>query len=163
MKVRGKLLEMKLLKDDKAVSLALAEILMIVVVVIVGALVIAFAYSLVWSETEVSSVNILLEDAKVGSSNITIVHMGGNTIVDAFAPSSTPSYFLNATIFENLEVRINGSIYEGWASLNAGEIAKPDFEVGDELRLGLGWTLSQGDRITIVYVPTGQVVGLGEV
>jgi flagellin-like protein len=149
---------MKLLRDDKAVSSVIGEVLMIAVVIVIAAGVVTFAYDLVWSSKEKLSVSILIEDAEAGASNITLAHMGGDEIRDAFAPSSPPSYFVNATIFENMEVKINGAIYEGWASLNTEEVAKPDFEVGDELELGLGWKLSQGDRIAVVYVPSGQVL-----
>lgn len=153
---------MKLLRDNKAVSSVIGEVLMIAVVIVIAAGVVTFAYDLVWSSKEKLSVSILIEDAEAGASNITLAHMGGDRVRDAFAPSSSspPSYFVNATIFENMEVRINGAIYEGWASLNTEEVAKPDFEVGDELELGLGagWQLSQGDRITVVHVPGGQVL-----
>ncbi|MEA2033355.1 MAG: hypothetical protein U9N41_07220 [Euryarchaeota archaeon] len=59
-----------------------------------------------------------------------------------------------------MEVRINGSVYDGWASLNAGEISKRNFAVGDELELGFasGSKLSHGDTITVVYAPSGQVL-----
>ena len=151
---------MKLLEDDKAVSSVIGEVLMIAVVIVIAAGVVTFAYDLVWSSKEKLSVSILIEDAEAGASNITLAHVGGDEVRGAFAPSSPPSYFVNATIFENMEVRINGAIYEGWASLNTGEIGKEDFEVGDELELGLGagWKLSQGDRITAVHVPGGQVL-----
>ena len=149
---------MKLLEDNKAVSSVIGEVLMIAVVIVIAAGVVTFAYDLVWSSKEKLSVSILIEDAEAGASNITLAHVGGDEVRSAFAPSSPPSYFVNATIFENMEVRRNGAIYEGWASLNTDEVAKPDFEVGDELELGLGWKLSQGDRITVVYVPSGQVL-----
>ncbi len=149
---------MKLLEDDKAVSSVIGEVLMIAVVIVIAAGVVTFAYDLVWSSKEKLSVSILIEDAEAGASNITLAHMGGDKVRDAFAPSSPPSYFVNATIFENMEVRLNGTIYEGWASLNSGVISKADFTGGDELELGLGWQLSQGDRITVVHVPGGQVL-----
>lgn len=151
------------LKDNSAVSSVVGEVLMIAVVAIVSALVFAFAYSQVWSVTETPSIKISLEGAEPGSSEITLVHMGGKTIVDAFAPFSPPSHFLNSTTFKNMEVRINGSIYEGEASLNRGEIAKPDFEAGDELELRLGWNLTQGDKVSVVYVQNNQVIGWWEV
>lgn len=151
---------MKQLKinDDRAVSPVIGEMLMIVVVVIIAALLIAFVYNLVWSATEAPSVNILLEGASIGSSNITIVHMGGDKIGNAFTPSY--DYKVNASTFDNIEVRINGTVYEGWASLNRGAISKLDFVAGDELELGLGpsWKLRSGDSITIVYTPTRDVL-----
>ena len=153
-------------KGDASViakALFIMEALLLSVVVILAVTVLAFTSGVVRSTVNNPSVTILVEveDAKTGASNITLVHLGRDDVRNAFAPSSHPSYFLNSSIFENIEVRINGSIYEGWASLNAREIAKPDFEVGDELELGFcsGWTLSQGDTITVVYVPTGRVLG----
>lgn len=149
---------MKLLRDDKAVSPVVGEILMVVLVIIIAAVVAAFAYGAVQSAAEVSSINILLEGASIGSSNITIVHMGGDKIGNAFTPSY--DYKVNASTFDNIEVRINGTVYEGWASLNRGAISKLDFVAGDELELGLGpsWKLRSGDSITIVYTPTRDVL-----
>jgi hypothetical protein len=138
--------------------------LLIAIVVLLAAVVATFVTGLVKNTVDNPSVSILIEDAEAGASNITLVHLGRDGVRDAFAPTSPPSHFLNATIFEDIEVLINGSIYEGWASLNRGEIAKPDFEVGDELELGLGERkLSRGDRITVVYVPSDQVVGWLEI
>jgi len=143
----------------------IAEVLLIAIVVVLGAIVVAFTSGLVRDELNNPSVSILIEDAQPGASNITIVHLGRDDVRDAFAPASQPSYFVNASIFKNIQVRINGSIYKGWASLNTEGIAKPDFEVGNELELGFGpdWTLSQGDSITVVYVPTGRVLGWWDV
>ena len=151
---------MKLLEDDKAVSSVIGEVLMIAVVIVIAAGVVTFAYDLVWSSKEKLSVSILIEDAEAGASNITLAHVGGDEVRGAFTPSSPPSYFVNATIFENMEVRINGAIYEGWASLNSGAISKADFAGGDELELGLGagWRLHSGDSITVVYTPTGDIL-----
>ncbi len=143
-------------REDKAVSPVIGEILMVVVAVVIAAMLIAFAYHIVWSVTEVSSIDLIIEDAELGSSNITIVHMGGNKIGDAFAPSY--AYNLNASIFKNLEVRIDGAVYEGWASLNGGAISKSDFAGGDELELGLNRQLSLGDTISVIYVPGGQIL-----
>ncbi len=143
-------------REDKAVSPVIGEILMVVVAVVIAVMLIAFAYHIVWSVTEVPSIDLLIEGAEIGSSNITIIHMGGNKIGDAFAPSYT--YNLNASIFKNLEVRINGAVYEGWASLNGGAISKSDFAGGDELELGLNRRLSLGDTISVVYVPGGQIL-----
>jgi flagellin-like protein len=148
---------------DRAATPVIAIILMIAIVVLLAAVVATFVTGLVGRTFSNPSVSILIEDAEAGASNITLVHLGKDGVSDAFAPTSPPSYFLDATSFENIEVRINGSIYEGWASLNRGEIAKPDFEVGNELELGLGWKLSTGDRITVVYVPSNQVVGWLEI
>ncbi len=144
---------------------AIGEVLLIAIVVVVGAMVgtiaTVFTSGVFWSTvSDNPSVSIVIEDARPGASNITLVHLGKEKVENAFAPSSPPSYFVDAVIFEDIEVRINGLVYEGWASLNRGEIAKPGFEVGDEFELGLGsgWTLSPGDRIMVIYVPGGHVL-----
>ena len=91
---------MKLLEDDKAVSSVIGEVLMIAVVIVIAAGVVTFAYDLVWSSKEKLSVSILIEDAEAGASNITLAHMGGDKVRDAFAPSY--DYRVNATIFKNM-------------------------------------------------------------
>jgi flagellin-like protein len=149
-----------MLKDNRAVSSVIGEILMIAVAIIIAALVAAFSYDILYGSLQVSSVNILVDGAKAGSPLIAIVHMGGDALANAFSPASEPEHFLNESIFENLEVRINGTIYEGNASLNRGPISKSVFEVGDELELELGpdRQLSVGDSISVVFLPSGQVL-----
>ncbi len=152
-----------MLKDTKAVSPVIGDIMMIAVVIVITAFVVAFAYNVLQSATKMKTVNVIVEGATVGSDRITVVHMGGGTVVDAFTVNSTyPSYFVNARTFNNLEVRINGVVYEGWGSLNRKELSKSDFEVGDELVLELGPTrqLSSGDRISVIFVPNGQTLSL---
>ncbi len=56
------------------------------------------------------------------------------------------------------EVRINGAIFAGNASLNTGAIAKPDLGPGDELKLQLEQPLQADDRISVVSVPSNQVI-----
>ena len=147
-------------EDNRAVSSVIGEILMIVVIIIIVALVAAFSYDILYTSLEVSSVNILVDGAKAGSTQVIIVHMGGDTISRAFSPASEPEYFLNESIFNNLEVRVNGAIYEGNASLNKEALSKSNFEVGDELELDLGedQQLSVGDSISVVFLPSDQVL-----
>ncbi|MGB2843075.1 MAG: hypothetical protein WBC40_11485 [Halobacteriota archaeon] len=153
---------MQSLSGDRAGASAIGAVLMVAVVEVVAAVVAGFTTGVVWSTVINPHVSIVIEDAEAAASHITLVHIGREEVKNAFAPSSPPSYFLNVTVFENMEIRINGSVYEGWASLNAGEIAKRNFVVGDELELGFasgsGRTLSHGDTITIVYAPNGQVL-----
>ncbi|HUV02631.1 MAG TPA: type IV pilin [Desulfobacteria bacterium] len=149
-----------MLKDNRAVSTVLSEILMIAVAIIIAALVAAFSYDILYGSLQVSSVNILVDGAKAGSPLVAIVHMGGDAIPNAFSPASEPEHFLNESVFDNLEVRINGALYEGNASLNRGPISKSNFEVGDELALELGpdRQLSVGDSISVVFLPSDQVL-----
>jgi hypothetical protein len=129
---------------------------MIVVVSIMEAVVAAYAYSILNSATETSTSTILIEGADAGSSCVTIVHVGGERMPNAFTPSS--ECFVNESVFNALEVRINGAIYEGNATLNSGEISKSDFDVADELALKLDQPLSSGDSIRVIYVPSGQIM-----
>ena len=149
-----------MLKDTRAVSTVIGEILMIAVVIVIAALVAAFSYDILQSSLQVSSVNILVDGAKAGSSHVILVHMGGDAIPNAFSPASEPEQFLNESVFDNLEVRINGEIYEGNASLSRGPISKSRFEVGDELELELepDQRLSVGDSISVVFLPSDQVL-----
>ena len=143
-------------KDDTAISPVIGEMLMIVVVFILAAILAVYAYSVLDSATEISTATILIEGAEAGSSSITIVHMGGDIVPHAFTPSH--SCFVNDSVFNVLEVRINGAVFEGFATLNSGAIAKSDFEVADELTLELGQPLSSGDHISVIYVPGGQII-----
>jgi FlaG/FlaF family flagellin (archaellin) len=142
--------------DDKALSPVIGEILIIAMVAVMAAIVAAYAYNILDSATGVSSATIVIEGAEAGSSRITIVHMGGDKIPNAFTPSS--ECFVNESVFNNLEVKINGAIYEGDATLNSGEIAKSDFTAADELALKLDHPLSSGDVIRVIYVPVGQIM-----
>jgi flagellin-like protein len=150
---------MKLLNDQRAISPVLAEVLLIAVVIIMAAILAAFAYSLLAQSTRITTAKLQVEGASVGSSTITIVHMGGDTIPGAFAVNaSAPAQHLDESVFNNLEVRINGALFEGNATLNTAAIAKPGFEAGDELVLQLSDPLKSGDRISILFVPGNQVL-----
>jgi len=150
---------MKLLNDHCAVSPVLGEVLLIAVVIIIGAIVAVFAYSLIAQSTKIITVNLVIEGATLGSSTIRIIHMGGDTIPAAFAANaSAPAQQLDETVFRDLVVRLNGAVFAGTATLNTGAIAKPGFEAGDELVLQLSDPFIAGDRISILFVPRNQVL-----
>ncbi len=151
--------ELKALKGDvRAISPLLGEIMMIGVLLVIAISLIIVVYNTAWPTPEVAGVNIVIEGARVGSSNLTIVHMGGEAVVNAFAPASSPAYYINGTIFNDIEVKINGEVFEGWASLNGDRVTKSDFSAGDELRLGLSHELVQGDCISVIYVPYAKIL-----
>jgi FlaG/FlaF family flagellin (archaellin) len=155
---RGGRRSLKLLKDDHAVSPVIGEILMIIVVAIAAGFLTAYAYTL-FHTMDTGAINILVEGAQSGSSSVTIVHMGGDTLAKAFTVNAAaPVQYLDESSFNELEVRINGAIFAGTASLNTGAIAKPDFAAGDELVLQLEQPLQADDRISIVSVPSNQVI-----
>lgn len=146
------------LNDERAVSTVIGEAMMIAVVVAIAVLLATYAAGILQAALKVNSVNIMIEGARAGSDRVTIVHMGGDTLANAFQP--TDKCVLNDSVCENLEVRINGAIYNGSATLNRGPISKADFDVADELELHLapGAELRIGDRISIVFLPSGQVL-----
>ena len=110
-----------MLKDERAVSTVIGEFLMITVVIIIAAMLAAYAAGILQTVLKVNSVNIMIEGAKPGSDQILIMHMGGDTLSNAFQP--TDDQVLNETVCKNLEIRINGAIYNGSASLNRGPIS----------------------------------------
>ena len=93
---------------------------------------------------------LVIEDARAGSSKITLIHKSGDTIVDAFKE--------NAPYWNSLEVRIHGAIYEGDVKLNGGAVSAGDFKPGDELELSLDRELTSGDTVTVIYTPTGDLL-----
>jgi FlaG/FlaF family flagellin (archaellin) len=150
---------MKLLNDQRATSPVLGEILLIAVVIIIAVVVAAFAYGILEHATKVTTAKLQIEGASVGSSSITIVHMGGDTISNAFTVNaSAPTHHLDESVFNALEIRLNGALFEGNATLNTEVIAKPEFEAGDELVLQLEDPLKSGDQISILFVPSNQVL-----
>jgi hypothetical protein len=150
---------MKLRNDQRAISPVLGEVLLIAVVIIIGVIVAVFAYSLIAQSTKISSARLMIDGATVGSSAIKIIHMGGDSIPGAFAVNaSAPAQHLDESVFNDLEVRLNGAVFAGTATLNTGAIAKPGFEAGDELVLQLEEPLKAGDRISILFVPHNQVL-----
>ena len=148
--------------DVRAIGPILGEIMMVAVLLVIATILVIIVYNNVWSTStpQVATINIMVTGAKVGSTNLTIVHMGGEKVANAFAPASsgTCGYYINDTIFKDIEVKINGDIFEGWASLNGDGITKSDFSTGDELRLGLKQELVQGDCISVIYVPQGKIL-----
>jgi FlaG/FlaF family flagellin (archaellin) len=150
---------MKLRNDQRAISPVLGEVLLIALVIIIGAIVAVFAYSLIAQSTRITSARLMIDGATVGSSAIRIIHMGGDSIPGAFAVNaSAPAQQLDESGFHDLEVRLNGALFAGTATLNTGAIAKPGFEAGDELALQLEEPLESGDWISILYVPSNQVL-----
>lgn len=147
-----------MLDDERAVSTVIGEVMMIAVVIVIAAVLAGYASELLQSSLKVNSVNILIEGARADSNRVTIVHMGGDTISNAFRP--TDERFLNASICENLEIRINGAIYNGSATLNRGPISKANFGMADEVELLLapGSELKTGDSISVVFLPSDQVL-----
>lgn len=92
---------------------------------------------------------LVLEGARAGSSEITLIHHGGETVVDAFKG--------DAPYWNSLGVWINGAIYEGAVKLNGGAVSAGDFKPGEELEIFLDQELTNA-YITVIYIPTGDIL-----
>ena len=96
------------------------------------------------------SVSLALDNAYAGSSGLLLMHYGGDLIENALRGGS----------WGEMEVRINGRAVTGTTLVLNGVVLVGDagFWVGDVLKLDGGYTLAQGDLITVIYNPTKQVL-----
>lgn len=150
----------RLSADKRAVSPVIGVIMMIAITVVIAAVVASFSYGIIGGVKKAPSASLVIEDADVGNENITIVHRGGDTIVDAFGGND----------WDSMEVRVNGGICDtnGHVSLNGtwgiGNWNVSDFEPGDELEINVSAAalnnepLDSGDSISVVYTPTGDTL-----
>ncbi|HDS44747.1 MAG TPA: type IV pilin [Methanomicrobia archaeon] len=143
-------------KDDKAVSPVIAVIMLIAITVIIAAVVAAFAYGIIGGVKKAPSAALIVENARAGETNITVVHHGGDPIIDAFGTS--PSWSFR---YQGKECILG----EDNAKLNGGDLPTTNtpFKPGDELVIdiiaasGSTGAFSSGESITIVYM-TGDVL-----
>ncbi len=160
-------------KDEQAVSPVIAVIMLIAITVVIAAVVAAFAYGIIGGVKKAPNAALVVDGANRGSTTVTIIHHGGDTIVEAFA-AGTQLGGDNTGNWSSLEVRINGDVYT-----NTGATAKPtlnsanfsltgtatdDFEAGDEIKLQFvsgashAVPLGSGDSIAIVFTETGDLL-----
>ncbi len=146
-----------LMKDERAVSPVIGVILMIAITVVIAAVVASFAYGIIGGVAKAPNAALVIEDARVGNTNITVIHHGGDTIVDAFNA-------VNPTDWKNLIVKHNG-LDITWTTgtiVTLGGDTDPDFESGEQLEINItadvGATLASGDTITVVYTETGDLM-----
>lgn len=159
MKAKDKRKRRSLKQDERAVSPVIGVIMMIAITVVISAVVASFAYGIIGGVKRAPDSSLVVEDANVGNKNITVIHYGGDTIVDAF--TSGPDW-------DSMEVRVNGETHDinnntalngTWSDSGWGTTY---FKPGDELELNvsagvLHRALESGDSITILYTPTGDV------
>jgi FlaG/FlaF family flagellin (archaellin) len=152
--------------NDHAVSPVIAVIMMIIVTVIIQAVAAAFAFDIV-HDLKTPTVAVVIEGASQGSTSITIIHYGKDTIVDAF--SGTTNGQLGTANWSAMEVRINGAVFAENGPANettrlngATGFGAADFKAGDELKLDLSdsaqGTLEAGDSISVIYTTTGDTL-----
>ena len=89
---------------------------------------------------------LVVEDAQMGSQKITVVHHGGDTIINSF--KDEPPYW------NCLEIKKNGAIITGTMKLNGAVLSAGNFAPGDELELFLEDELTEGDIITVIHTPS---------
>ncbi|MBA7516020.1 hypothetical protein ES705_08065 [subsurface metagenome] len=92
---------------------------------------------------------IVIEDALVNNVEITVVHHGGDAIVDAFTSG--------AADWNNLMVTHNGADITWSSSVTEGGDADANFESGEQLKIIVP-ALASGDTISVGYIPTGDIL-----
>ena len=148
-------------KDERAVSPVVGVIMMVAITVVIAAVVAAFAYGIIGGVKRAPNTALVVEDAVPNSKNVTIIHHGGDTIVNAFNPTNLTKADECGGKWKNLEVRKNGAKMNCWTAMNGtecDEVWASDFHSGDEIEIGLGTGLESGDSIAVVYTPTGDLL-----
>ena len=154
-----------LLKDEYAVSPVVAVIIMIALTVMLAAVATAFASGIIHELKKTPNAAFAIESDYQGSTSITIIHYGGDTIANAFSGATNGQ--LGTANWSAMEVRINGAVFaendpaNATTSLNgATGFGTTDFDVGSELKLDLSdsaiGSLRAGDSISVVYTKTGE-------
>ena len=145
-------------KDERAVSPVIGVILMIAITVVIAAVVASFAYGIIGGVAKAPNSALVVEDARVGNTDVIVIHHGGDTIVNAFTGTSTPSGW------KNLMVKHNG-VDVTWSDTNVtlGGDTNNNFASGEQLDINLtsltgGTGLESGDTITVVYTVTGDLM-----
>ena len=148
-------------KDEQAVSPVIAVIMLIAITVVIAAVVAAFAYGIIGGVKKAPNCALVVDGAVASGNklNVTMIHHGGDTIVEAFSNNPEGATGL---LWNKLEVRYNGGVFNGTSYLNGvdnGTIwTNGDFKAGDELKLYFDSGLDSGDSLTVVFKPTGDVL-----
>ncbi len=140
-------------KDERAVSPVIGVILMIAITVVIAAVVAAFAYGIIGGVTKAPNAALVVEDAAVGKTNITIIHHGGDPIVDAFKDDGTNG---DPGDWSNLVVKHNGTDIK-YANVTFGGDKDMNFESGEQMEIWVP-ALESGDSIAVVYTPSGDIL-----
>ena len=164
--ISSKLSKMSL-KDKDATSPVVAVIMMIALTVMIAAVATAFASGIINELKKTPNAAFAVEGAHHGSTSMTIIHLGRDTIGAAFTDATNGQ--LGAANWSALEVRVNGVAFAETDPANATTrlngatgFGAANFEVGDELKLVLSdsaiGALKAGDSISIVYIKTGETL-----
>ncbi len=140
-------------KDERAVSPVIGVILMIAITVVIAAVVAAFAYGIIGGVTKSPNSALVVEDAAVSKTDITIIHHGGDPIVDAFKNETGN----NNKTWSNLVVKHNGADINYSANVTFGGDDDFIFESGEQMEITVT-ALESGDSIAVVYTPSGDIL-----
>ena len=157
---KSKMQKRRLSEDERGVSPVVGVIMMVAITVVIAAVVAAFSYGIIGGVQKAPNTAIVVDNAVSGSAakNVTMIHHGGDKIIDAFTTASDPT----GLKWNKLEVRYNGEVFNGSSYLNnvGNGTAWDDgnFEPGDELKLTFADGLADGESIAVVYKPTGDLL-----
>ena len=143
----------RLVKNEEAVSPVIGVILMIAITVVIAAVVASFAYGIIGGVSTAPNSALVIEDAQVPKTNVTIIHHGGDAITDAYEYKADPT---NAT-WNNLKVKHNGKDITWKGNVTLGGDTDDNFESGEQLTIKVS-ALQSGDTISVVYTPSGDIL-----
>ena len=135
-------------KDERAVSPVIGVILMIAITVVIAAVVASFAYGIIGGVAKAPNSALVIEDAAKDKTSITVIHHGGDTITDAFDTTGDK--------WNNLVVKQNGTNLNYSLDI-VTEPSNDNFDSGEELKINVT-KLESGDTITVVYIPSGDIL-----
>ena len=136
-------------KDERAVSPVIGVILMIAITVVIAAVVASFAYGIIGGVAKAPNSALVIEDAREGNTNLTVIHHGGDTITGAFDATGNN--------WTNLIVKHNGEDIVWDGNVTAGGDGDADFSSGEQLDITVT-ALGTGDTIAVVYTVTGDLM-----
>jgi len=142
----------ELVKNEEAVSPVIGVILMIAITVVIAAVVASFAYGIIGGMAKAPNAALVVEDARVGHTNVTVIHHGGDTIVDAFNGVT-----LDGGNWSNLEIKPGGNTITWKDNVTEGGNGDNNFVSGEQLTIKVD-ELKSGDTITVVYIATGDIL-----
>lgn len=143
----------ELVKNEEAVSPVIGVILMIAITVVIAAVVASFAYGIIGGVSKAPNAALVIEDATVGKTSVTVIHHGGDTVTDAFALNTSGTAIDS---WDNLVVKHDGTNILA-ANVSFGGDTDNNFESGEQMTITVS-TLVSGETISAVYIPSGDIM-----
>lgn len=140
----------ELVKNEEAVSPVIGVILMIAITVVIAAVVASFAYGIIGGVAKSPNSALVIEDATVTKTNVTIIHHGGDTITDAYNSTDKPADW------DSIIIKQNGADI-AWSDVVEGGDNDANFESGEQLKVKVT-ELESGHTISVVYIPSGDIL-----